>query len=325
MKSDTAVIIISHGSPREEANESFTSFVSKVGERCGGAPVLPAFFSFSRPTIADQVEEVEKRGAERAVLLPYFLHNGHHVRQDIPEQVEKCRAQHPDLDIELLSPLQGQPGLVEAVAGRLEPWVTGAREEPRESGAIQRASNEYIEQYLDDRGFSGAQRDIVRRVIHTTADFSFADTMRFHPEAIQRGRRALAEGNPVTCDVTMVTAGITRTDSQALCAIHDEDVRQTASGADTTRAAAAMEKLAPRMGGGVVAIGNAPTALRKVLEMSGSGPEPAVVVGTPVGFVGADKAKSALAGSDLCHITNLGCRGGSAVAASIVNALATSP
>lgn len=324
MKSQTAVIIISHGSPREEANRSFTSFVSKVGERFGDAPVFPAFFSLSNPTIGDQVEKAEELGAERVVLLPYFLHNGQHVRKDIPEQVEQCRSRHPDLDIELLSPLQGEPGLVDAVAGRLEPWITGAREEPRESSAIERASNNYIERHLDGKGFTDAEREIVRRVIHTTADFSFADTMRFHTDAIERGRRALAEKNPVICDVTMVTAGITRTDSETLCAIHDEDVREQASGADTTRAAAAMEKLAPRMEGSIVAIGNAPTALRKLIEMGGSAPEPAVVVGMPVGFVGADQAKSALAKSDLCYITNLGCRGGSGVAASVVNALAQS-
>jgi precorrin-8X/cobalt-precorrin-8 methylmutase len=165
---------------------------------------------------------------------------------------------------------------------------------------------------------------IVRRVVHATADISFARSMRIHPDAATRGAATLAAGKPIVCDVRMLVAGITRVRSEVLCAIDNPQVAQLARQAVSTRAAAAMEFLADRLDGAIVAIGNAPTALWKILEIAKrGGPRPALVVGLPVGFVGAAESKQALLESDLCYVTNVGPRGGSPVAAAALNAIAT--
>ena len=136
--------------------------------------------------------------------------------------------------------------------------------------------------------------------------------MRIHPQAVERGRAALAAGKPILCDVKMLQAGMTKVRGEILCAIDRPEVAALARTKGCTRAAAAMELLAPHLEGAIVAIGNAPTALWKVMEMARSGgPRPALVVGLPVGFVGARESKLALWESDLCSITNISPRGGS--------------
>jgi precorrin-8X/cobalt-precorrin-8 methylmutase len=121
----------------------------------------------------------------------------------------------------------------------------------------------------------------------------------------------------------MLQAGITRSASEVLCAIGDARTIQLAGEKSITRAAAAMEVLKDRIEGAIVAVGNAPTALWKLMELAASGgPRPALVVGLPVGLVGARESKLALIESGLCYITNAGPRGGSPVAAAAVNALA---
>ncbi len=189
---------------------------------------------------------------------------------------------------------------------------------------IQRRSYQIIAPQLDAAGLvDAAGRKIVERVVHATADFSFIRSLRIHPEAVRRGRDALAAGRPVLCDVTMLQAGMTHVRNEVVCAIGDPQVAALAAEKQCTRAAAAMELLAPRLADAVVAIGNAPTALVKLLEIvRGGGPRPALVVGLPVGLVGAREAKLALLESDLCYITNVTARGGSPAAAAAVNALA---
>jgi precorrin-8X/cobalt-precorrin-8 methylmutase len=164
---------------------------------------------------------------------------------------------------------------------------------------------------------------IARRIVHATADVSFAESLRIHPEAMLRGAEAIQTGRAIICDVRMVQVGVTRTPCEVLCAISQPEVLAAAKAGGSTRAAAAMEFLADRMDGAIVVIGNAPTALWKVLELAETrGVVPAVVVGLPVGFVGAAESKQALLDSELCYITNVGPRGGSPVAAAAVNALA---
>jgi cobyrinic acid a,c-diamide synthase len=189
--------------------------------------------------------------------------------------------------------------------------------------AIQQRSFDIIDGPLAARGFEPGVHAIVRRVVHATADFSFADSLRVHPEAVARGVAAIAGGAPLLCDARMLQAGMTSFGDRIHCVIDTPDVRQAAKRHGGTRAAAAMEQLADLFGGAIIAIGNAPTALFKVLELVAAGaPEPALVVGLPVGFVGAAESKEALLRSGLCYITNLGPRGGSPVAAAAVNALA---
>ena len=194
---------------------------------------------------------------------------------------------------------------------------------PARGKDIEARSHEIIAAELAGKNIDASIWPVVRRVVHASADVSFADTLRIHPDAITRGTEAIRTGRPIVCDVRMLTAGITRTDCEVLCVIRDPAVQALAAQAGSTRSAAAMEYLADSIDGSIVAIGNAPTALWKILELAETrGIRPAVVVGLPVGFVGAAESKQALAQSDLCYITNEGQRGGSPVAAAAVNALA---
>jgi precorrin-8X/cobalt-precorrin-8 methylmutase len=189
---------------------------------------------------------------------------------------------------------------------------------------IARRSHEYIDQFLETEDLDIYHRAIVRRVIHSTADFSFARSMRLHPHAIERGCMALADDKPVICDVNMVKAGMNSIDNEIICQIKAANVLELARQNNTTRAAAAMELLQDRLEGSLVVVGNAPTALFKLMDMvANGGPRPAVVIGLPVGFVGARESKLALMESGLCYITNTSCKGGSPVAAAAMNALAS--
>ena len=169
---------------------------------------------------------------------------------------------------------------------------------------------------------------LVRRIIHTTADLDYLKAVRVHPRAIAAGVEALRRGAPVSADTRMLLSGIStgrlpRLGVEPFCLMDDPEVAQEARRQGTTRAAAAMEAALPRLAGGIVAIGNAPTALLRLLELlKGGAPPPALVVGIPVGFVNAQESKDLLTKQSCPYITALGPKGGSAVAASVINALA---
>ena len=169
---------------------------------------------------------------------------------------------------------------------------------------------------------------VVRRMIHTTGDPDFLRTVRVHPQAMAAGVEALRQGCLVGTDTRMLLAGISsgrlgRLGVEPFCLMDDPEVAQEAVRQGTTRAAVAMERALPRLAGGIVAIGNAPTALLRLLELLAAGASPpALMIGVPVGFVNAAESKEALTRQKCPFITALGPKGGSAVAAAVVNALA---
>ena len=169
---------------------------------------------------------------------------------------------------------------------------------------------------------------VVRRLIHTTADLDYIENVRFHPQAVAQGVAALRQGRPVGTDTRMLLSGIStgrlpRLGVEAFCLMDDPEVAVEAASRGTTRAAVAMELALPRLAGGIVAIGNAPTALLRLLELLAAGATaPALVVGIPVGFVNAAESKKLLSEQKIPFITALGPKGGSAAAASVINALA---
>jgi precorrin-8X/cobalt-precorrin-8 methylmutase len=298
--------------------------VERIAARLDSDCILPTFFSLVHPDIPDQVAVLAARGVGRILVMPYFLFSGQHITVDIPEILRQCRERHPGVELEQLPTLENDPAIEDVVVERLSPYAGATHHLPTEGAAIERLSHAIIEGQL--RGcpeMDAAAMKIVRRVIHATADISFVRTLRVHPAAVRQGQAALAGGAPVICDVRMLQVGITKVSGPVLCAIDDEDVTAAARRLGRTRAAAAMEKLAPQFDGAIVAIGNAPTALWQLLDIvRRGGPRPALVVGLPVGFVGARQSKLALLESDLCYITNTSSRGGSPVAAAAVNALA---
>jgi precorrin-8X/cobalt-precorrin-8 methylmutase len=177
--------------------------------------------------------------------------------------------------------------------------------------------------------FDADEEPVVVRMIHAAGMVELAPHVRFSPGAAKAGRDALAAGAPVLCDARMVSEGITRArlpaGNDVLCTLQDPEVPALARRLGTTRSAAALELWRERMGGAVVAIGNAPTALFHLLEMLEAGaPVPALIVGCPVGFVGAMESKEALwqARPARCLIVE-GRLGGSAITVAAVNALAS--
>ena len=168
------------------------------------------------------------------------------------------------------------------------------------------------------------------RVIHACGMVEVIKDLRFSPGAGKAGRDALAAGAPILCDARMVSEGITRTrlpaNNQIICTLHDEGVREMALEKGNTRSAVALELWRPHLAGSVVVIGNAPTALFYLLEMLDAGaPKPALILGFPVGFVGAAESKAMLAADSrgVPFVIMQGRRGGSAMAVAAVNALAT--
>jgi precorrin-8X/cobalt-precorrin-8 methylmutase len=161
-------------------------------------------------------------------------------------------------------------------------------------------------------------RAVTERVVHASADLEYADTLVTGEEALRAGREALLAGAPVVCDTRMVAGGITR--REATVPLLDPRAAQLAASEGITRTAAAMRLAVAETGAGAVwVVGNAPTALFELLDRPPR--DPALIVGLPVGFVGATEAKAALAASGLPCVANRGEKGGSAVAAAAVNAL----
>ena len=168
------------------------------------------------------------------------------------------------------------------------------------------------------------------RVIHACGMVDVVDDLRFSQGAGTAGREALARGAPILCDARMVAEGITRArlpaDNPVICTLGDASVPAKAREIGNTRSAAALELWRPHLAGSVVVIGNAPTALFHLLDMLDAGaPRPALILGFPVGFVGAQESKAMLAEESrgVPFVIVAGRRGGSAMAAAAVNALAT--
>lgn len=189
-----------------------------------------------------------------------------------------------------------------------------------------------IEAELKERGISLQPETaaVVKRVIHTTADFEYAETLRFTPDAVALGVQALRRGVPIVTDTNMARAGISKPSLQKLgtqvyCFMAEEAVAQQARKNGTTRAVAAMRHAAETLPGALLAVGNAPTALLEIADLIEGGLRPALVVGVPVGFVNVVESKQRLMrvceAAGVPAIAAMGRKGGSNVAAAICNAL----
>ncbi len=179
--------------------------------------------------------------------------------------------------------------------------------------------------------FYEQEMPIVQRIIHATGDFEFEDIIRFHPEAIKKGINAIKTGKNILVDVKMVEAGINKrklleSGGKVYCYISDHDVEDRAKEEEKTRAEISIEKAVNnselRDNIGIIAIGNAPTALLKVMELIEDDKfHPDLIIGVPVGFVKAEESKDILSKKRYPFITSLGRKGGSPVAVAIVNGL----
>jgi precorrin-8X/cobalt-precorrin-8 methylmutase len=198
----------------------------------------------------------------------------------------------------------------------------------RDGAEIYRRSFATIRAEADLSRFPADVARVVVRMIHSCGMTDLPADVGFSDGVVRAARAALLGGAPVLCDAQMVASGITRGRlpgaNEVFCALGDPAVPALAARLRTTRSAAALDLWRPRLAGAVVAIGNAPTALFRLLELIADGaPAPAAVLGIPVGFIGAAESKQALAASGLEYLVVHGRRGGSAMTVAAVNAIAS--
>jgi precorrin-8X/cobalt-precorrin-8 methylmutase len=206
--------------------------------------------------------------------------------------------------------------------------MSGSRDYIREGAEIYRRSFAIIRAEADLSRFSGAAERVVVRMIHACGMTDLPRDVDLSPEFTDAAEAALQRGAPILCDAKMVANGITRArlpaGNEVICTLEDPRVPALAAEFGNTRSAAAMELWRDRLEGALVVFGNAPTALFHLLDMLDAGaPRPAAVIGIPVGFIGAAESKEALARDGrVPYLVVRGRRGGSAMAAAAVNALA---
>ena len=192
---------------------------------------------------------------------------------------------------------------------------------------IEQASMKTITEEMG--AWTGAEENltVVKRVIHTTADFDFKETMLFSAEAVTKARKALADGAAVVTDTQMAAAGINKAAAakynvRVICRMSDPEIREEALRRGVTRAVVSMETAVRDTPEAIFAIGNAPTALIRLCELiKEEKAKPALVIGVPVGFVNVVESKELLARTDVPFIAAMGRKGDSTVASAIVNAL----
>ncbi|RKT11814.1 precorrin-8X methylmutase [Streptomyces sp. 1114.5] len=200
----------------------------------------------------------------------------------------------------------------------------------KDGASIYRQSFATIRAEADLAALPADVSQVAVRMIHACGMVDLVEDLVYSPGVVASARAALRAGAPILCDVNMVASGVTRkrlpADNEVVCTLTDPSVPELARAMGNTRSAAAMELWLPKLEGAVVAVGNAPTSLFRLLEMIEAGaPRPAAVIGVPVGFIGAAESKQALAEhpSGLEHLVVRGRRGGSAIAAAAINAIAS--
>lgn len=198
----------------------------------------------------------------------------------------------------------------------------------KDGAEIYRQSFATIRAESDLTRFPDDVAKVVVRMIHACGMTDLPNDVAFSPNVVRDAREALRNGAPILCDANMVASGVTRRrlpkDNEVLCYLQDPRTPARAKTIGNTRSAAALELLQDRFEGAVIAIGNAPTALFHLIDLIEQGaPRPAAVLGIPVGFIGAQESKEALAATDLEHLVVHGRRGGSAMTAAAINAIAS--
>ncbi|MFZ3121832.1 MAG: precorrin-8X methylmutase [Thermodesulfovibrionales bacterium] len=322
-----SIILIGHGSPKKDANNIETIgrlLHSMILPDCSKGCVRVAYLQFAKPELPDTIKESVLNGAKKIIIHPYFLISGMHVTKDIPEMIKEAEKMYPDVEFIYTEPLGIHEKLVQVIMER----ISSARSLlPKD---IEKKSFEIISEEIDLSDVPQEQVSIIKRVIHTTADFEFKRTLIFHPDAITTGINAIRSGKNILTDVEMVKAGINKKrlgkwGGEVICKIQNSKFK-TQNSENKTKAEMGIESaLKENNNIGIIAIGNAPTALLKVIDIFNNSSlvtrHSSLVIGVPVGFVKALESKALLSTQKFPFITNLSRKGGSPVAAAIVNAL----
>lgn len=320
-----AILLLGHGSRLTEANKTLKQMAYMVKEM-GCVPFVEvAFLQFGRPDFFEGVSACVSKGAKKIIIHPYLLYKGRHFEEDITEMINEAQKKYSDIEFVLTEPLGAHENIAKVVLERSRRDIKEVKIlKPHE---IEERSLEIITEEMGKIEFSDIELPIVKRVIHATGDFDFAKNMRFHPDAVEAGIRAIKNGKDILVDVQMVEAGINkrllkRWGGKVICRIKDAEYRMQ-DRENKTKAEIGIEMgLKENNNIGIIAIGNAPTALYRAMKLIRNGIfQPELVIGVPVGFVKAQESKEVLLHMKYPFITSLGRKGGSPVAAAIVNTL----
>lgn len=331
------VLLIGHGSSDRNAHDAFVHTAEAVRPRYRN--VRHCFLELDRPSIQEGIAQAVSQSPKVLLMMPYFLHRGAHIKKDVIDDVNAALAKTKFKNAYMARHLGVDDRLVDLVVERakeverrLSPdgsfGTAAGRGMTDRAFDIEKRSFEIIDAEAGAHGYDSQQWPIVRRVIHATADFDFAGSARtlFHRDAIASAFTAIRRKCAIVTDVDMVLAAINKKSLadlglRACCYISDPKVAEEAKRLGRTRSEVAMRHAGAEIDGGIIVVGNAPTALNEVIRMIKEGARPALVIGVPVGFVSAPESKEELAKMDVPFITNLGRKGGSPAASSIVNAL----
>ena len=319
-----AMLLLGHGSRLTEANNTLRHIANMVQNMGDLSLVEIAFLQFAKPDFFQGISTCISKGAKKIIIHPYFLYKGRHFQEDIGEMIRDVSRQYPEVEFSLTEPLGIHENIAKVILERT--GKDGVKVNPLKPNEIEEKSIEIIESELEETSFSDLEMSIVKRVIHATGDFDFSKNMRFHPEAIKAGIRAIKEGKNILADVSMVEAGINkrtikRYGGRVICNISSPEIFEESQRTGKTRSEIAIE-IGATKDIGIVAVGNAPTALYKVMRLIKDRIfSPELVIGVPVGFVKAIESKEVLLHMNYPFITSLGRKGGSPVAAAIVNGI----
>jgi precorrin-8X/cobalt-precorrin-8 methylmutase len=322
------IILIGHGSPRKDSNtlEAFATLLHKtIHPGCAGKCVKTAYMQFVQPDILSTIDTAVAEGTAEIVIHPFFLHSGIHVTKNIPEIIADAKKNYPLVKFIYTEPLGTHENLIKVILERIS---AAGFNTPLD---IEKRCFEIIVNEEDLSDIPQKIQPIVTRVIHATADFEFKKTLIFHPDAVDKAIGAIKAGKNILTDVGMVRAGISKKilapfGGSVLCGlISNDNEDESKKHGDFTRAEAGIEAaLSGSNNIGIIAIGNAPTALLECIDFFNRKGKPdnfPVVIGVPVGFVNALESKVLLAKQPFPFITNLARKGGTPVAVAIVNAL----
>lgn len=323
------VVILGHGSKAPEALKTLERATDFVARRLEDRVVAHASLQFNEPTIYQAVDSLVERGVKKITVAPLFLYLGNHLKEDIPAAIEEIKGKYHDLEFTFSKSIGDDMRIADIVLDNL-----GEVDEPADFRAhiqrpvdIEEESFRQIGMALAPLGLQSPEKEVVERIVHATGDISLAQDITWSPGAVAAGVEALRRGAEVLVDVRMVRSGINARILEKLgcalsCCLDEANIGAEAERQGITRSAAGMRLAAPRAEGGIIAIGNAPTALFEVCRLVEEGRiKPALMVGVPVGFVGAAESKQYLASLDVPFVTIEGTRGGSALAVAAVNAM----
>ncbi len=337
------LIIIGHGSKLPHNRENLEKLAGMLRKRSAFKTVEIAFMVRNTPTIPEAIESLAKKGVTKIVLIPAFVAAGVHTTREIPEMIE-MKEKEPLLKERGIELVYGEPlGADERIAEIIaEKALKALGQEANEvnvmadvpaiaaSGKIVKASMSLIRQELGGslENVPPSHIPVIERVVHATADPEFAKLLVISEKAVKAGVAAIKTGAKIVTDVKMVKAGINearvkRFGGKILTYMGDANVTELANDKSITRSAAAI-RLAVKDGldGAIVLIGNAPTAAFELADAVKRGlANPALIVATPVGYVGAAESKDAVSDLPIPFIIVKGRKGGSPIAVAVFNAL----